>query len=93
MIEPETLTRSVSDLRKHLSELLDDVLDKGARIVLERRGKPVAVLLNPEDFRILDEIEYRWQHVLAERAAAEDDGTRIPFDVVRRSAKCRKGRS
>ncbi len=38
----------MGDARKHLSTIIDDVLEKYPQVVLERRGTPVAVISRPE---------------------------------------------
>ena len=46
--QPKTLT--VVEARTNLSELLGEVFYTGQPIVIERHGKPVAVMINPETF-------------------------------------------
>ena len=38
----------MSDARKHLSTIIEQVLEKHPRVILEKRGVPVAVLSKPE---------------------------------------------
>lgn len=45
---PKTLT--VVEARANLSELLGEVFYTGQPIVIERHGKPMAVVINPELF-------------------------------------------
>lgn len=40
---------SVADFKSHLSDVLAGLLARQERVVVERRGKPVAVLVSVED--------------------------------------------
>jgi prevent-host-death family protein len=42
-------TMSVADFKSHFSEVLTGLLSRQERVVVERRGKPVAVLVSVED--------------------------------------------
>ena len=46
--EPKTLT--VVEARAKLSELLGEVFYTGKPIMIERHGKPMAVVISPETF-------------------------------------------
>lgn len=41
---------SVVDARTNLSELLGEVFYAGQSIIIERHGKPMAVVINPDTF-------------------------------------------
>ena len=41
----------MSEARKHLSTIVDEVLAKYSRVVIEKRGKPVAVISRPDDVK------------------------------------------
>ncbi len=41
----------MSEARKHLSTIIEDVLAKYPRVVIEKRGKPVAVISRPDDVK------------------------------------------
>ena len=41
----------MSEARKHLSTIIEDVLVKYPRVVIEKRGKPVAVISRPDDVK------------------------------------------
>jgi prevent-host-death family protein len=41
----------MSEARKHLSTIVDEVLAKYPRVVIEKRGKPVAVISPPDDVK------------------------------------------
>ena len=47
----------VSELREHLSDLLNRVAYADERIVIERRGKSVAALVSPRVIELLEAIE------------------------------------
>jgi len=50
-------TVTVSELRNDLSTIINRVAFSHERIVLERQGKVVAVLVPGEDLKLLDELE------------------------------------
>ena len=52
-----TKTISATEARIHLGEVLDQVETQGSRVVIERAGKPVAMLISMEDSRALAEPE------------------------------------
>lgn len=47
-------TRSSDNLRRHARDLLDDVERHGESFVIERWGRPVAVLIPIKDWRNLE---------------------------------------
>ncbi|MBI2152690.1 MAG: type II toxin-antitoxin system Phd/YefM family antitoxin [Candidatus Rokubacteria bacterium] len=47
---------AVSEARRNIADLIGRVHYRGARIVLERSGKPVAVLISMEDYAALAEM-------------------------------------
>src|SRR4051794_7774983 len=48
-----TKTISATEARVHFGEVLDQVESQGARVVIERAGKPVAMLISIEESRAL----------------------------------------
>jgi prevent-host-death family protein len=46
---------SVGEAKAHFSAIVDDVLHEDETYVIERRGKPVAVLISVEDLERLEE--------------------------------------
>ncbi len=47
----------VAEIRDNLADALNRVAYQGERIVLERRGKGVAVLVSMEDLALLETLE------------------------------------
>ncbi|MGV4323546.1 type II toxin-antitoxin system Phd/YefM family antitoxin [Trueperella pyogenes] len=81
-----TLTREVStrELRSQLSDVVGRAMYAGERIGVTRNGKLAAVIVSVADFEALEEFEMA-QDVAAYRAAiAEDDGTRVSLEDLRR---------
>jgi len=64
---------SISDLRNDLSTTVNRVAFSHERIVLERQGKAVAVLVPVEDLRLLEELEDAYWARQAEAALADHD--------------------
>ncbi|MDP2182985.1 MAG: type II toxin-antitoxin system Phd/YefM family antitoxin [Actinomycetota bacterium] len=48
-------TRSLADVKAHLSEIVDLVEGQHERVVITRHGRPVAVILSPGDLASLEE--------------------------------------
>jgi len=48
-------TRSLSDVKARLSELVDQVQREHDRVVVTRNGVPAAVLVSPEDLEALED--------------------------------------
>jgi prevent-host-death family protein len=79
-----TITSTVT-IRELRSELADAVGRAGyghERVQITKNGKVAAVLIGPEDFELLEQLEMA-QDIADYRAAkATDDGTRISLDVL-----------
>ena len=54
MDDPDTKVVSVSDARRDLAELVNRVAYGGRRIILQRRGKPLAALVPIKDLELLE---------------------------------------
>ena len=63
-------TATISDVRKNLSETLNIVQYNHERVILQRRGKPVAVIVPIEDYETLEELEDRYDVEEAEKILA-----------------------
>lgn len=50
-----TDTRSLADVKAHLSEIVDLVESQHQRVVITRRGRPAAVIVSPDDLESLEE--------------------------------------
>jgi len=65
---------AVSGAREHLAELIDDARRTGEAIYLTKRGRPVAVILDPESYeKLLFDADEVMDRVALELARAEDD--------------------
>jgi len=67
---------AATELRIGISDLLDGVVHHGERVVVERYGKPVAVLVSPEDLELLEAVEDRLDIETARKALREPGGQR-----------------
>lgn len=74
---------STAKARDHFSELINRAAFGGERIVLTRRGKPLAAIVPVEDLQLMDEFETP-EDTEAIRAAHEDmkHGRLVPLDEV-----------
>ena len=48
-------SRSLADVKAHLSEVVDLVVRENQRVYITRRGKPVAVIVSVDDLEGLEE--------------------------------------
>lgn len=77
------------------SELTPALLAKvarGARIVIERGGKPVAALVSIDDLHALESMDDR-ADIAAARAALAESDRRIPYETIRRELGLAKAAS
>lgn len=72
----------VVDIRANLADALNRVAYAGERIVLERHGKGVAVLVSLEDLALLERIEDEQDAKAARKALKEKGG--ITLDAYKR---------
>ena len=75
---------NVMEARKSFSKTINRVAFGKERIVLERHGEAMAVLVPMEDAKFLDELEDRLD-VEAARAALKDTGPNVPWEKVKKS--------
>ena len=82
---PQVIRLNVTEARDKLSELCNRVSYQGERVVLDRRGKAVAVLISIEDLEALERAEDAADLQVAREAVAESEteGT-ISLDDLRR---------
>ncbi|HVR75616.1 MAG TPA: type II toxin-antitoxin system Phd/YefM family antitoxin [Planctomycetota bacterium] len=73
---------STSRIRKGLSDTINRVAYGGERIVLERRGKPIAAIVSLEDVELLERLEDK-ADVRAAKKALKEPG-RIPWPKLKK---------
>ena len=74
-------TISVSEAREKLSEVIDT--SRSEAVILERYGRPAAVLVSPERYQQLLEAAEDAEDIDAFDAAMAEDGGNIPWDQVK----------
>jgi prevent-host-death family protein len=74
---------SATEARDAFGETLNRVAYGKERVVLSRRGKPLAALIPLEDLELLEELEDRLD-VQSVREALTESGERLPYEEVRR---------
>lgn len=72
---------SVSEAREKLAEVIDAA--QAEAVVLERFGRPAAVLVSPERYEQLMEALEEAEDVSAFDAAMAEEGDNIPWDQVK----------
>ena len=74
---------AVSEARENLAEVIEEAGRSGAPVAVTRRGKRVAVLVNPEEYeRLTSSLEDALDRALLQRAREEDDY--IPWEQAKR---------
>lgn len=78
----------VTEVRDHLSELIDEVARTHSRIEITRHGAPAAVLISPDDLAVLEETldvltSPEAMRQLAESRAAIEQGDVLDADQLR----------
>ncbi len=77
-----TTTISIADARSTFGDIINRAHYAGERVVLEKRGKPVAALISIADLETLKALENAADIRALEEAKAEDDGTRYTLEEV-----------
>jgi antitoxin Phd len=72
---------SVSEAREKLSEVVD--VAQSEAVVLERYGRPAAVLVSPERYQQLLEALEEAEDTAAFDASMAEEGDNIPWEQVR----------
>ncbi|MBA3719654.1 MAG: type II toxin-antitoxin system Phd/YefM family antitoxin [Nocardioidaceae bacterium] len=73
---------AVSAARENLAELIEGTRRSGEPVYVTRRGRPVAVILDPDVYeRLLEDAEDALDRVELHAARAEDDY--VPWDEVK----------
>jgi prevent-host-death family protein len=76
---------SVSDARQDFAELVNRAAYRGERVMVARRGRPIAAIVPIEDVEFLeryeDEIDLR---LAREELADPENAVRIPWEQVKR---------
>jgi len=67
----------IAEIRNSLADALNRVAYGGERVILERRGKGVAVLVSMEDLALLETIEDREDVRAAKRAMKQKGGVTL----------------
>lgn len=73
---------AVSEAREHLADLIDTTQRSGDPVYVTRRGRRVAVILDPDSYgRLLADAEDSVDR--AELQAAREDDDYVPWDEVK----------
>lgn len=75
---------SVTEAREIFSDLLNRVVYAGERVVLERRGKPLATIVSMDDLRLLETLEDELDVKAAEAVlTAPENREAVPWEKVK----------
>lgn len=73
---------AVSVAREHLAEVIDDARRTGEPVYVTKRGRPVAVIVDPEAYeRLLEDAEDTADRAALELARVDDDF--VPWEQVK----------
>lgn len=73
---------SIAKVRNNLADALNRAAYGGERVILERRGKPVAALVSMDDLELLEQLENE-ADLKAVRKARKQGGKPIPLAKVK----------
>jgi prevent-host-death family protein len=73
---------SIAKVRNNLADALNRAAYGGERVILERRGKPVAALVSMDDLELLEQLENEVDRK-AVRKARKEGGKPIPLAKVK----------
>lgn len=73
---------SIAEIRDKLADAINRVAYAGERVVLERRGKPIAVLVSVDDAELLEQLEND-ADLKAVRKARKEKGKPVPLAKVK----------
>lgn len=76
-------TEPLRDVRNHFSEVIDRVEQHHERVTVTRNGRPVAVLVSPDDLAALEETLDVLSNPFALAGIREADGAYARGDVIR----------
>ncbi len=79
---------SAGEARKRLGELLEGVYYRGDEVVIERHGKPMAVVIPAERYEALERHRERL-HALIE--SAQERNKDVPYHVIEREVEAAIG--
>jgi prevent-host-death family protein len=72
---------SVSEARDEFAELVNRAAYRHERVLIARRGRPIAAIVPIEDVEALEELEDEYDRRAVEEALAEG-GTPIPLEEI-----------
>jgi prevent-host-death family protein len=84
-----SINLSIANIKNRLADALNRVAYAGERVVLERRGKPVAVLVSVEDLELLEQIENE-EDLRAARKARKEGGKPVPLAALKARLRRKK---
>jgi len=73
---------SIAKVRNNLADALNRAAYGGERVVLERRGKPVAALVSMDDLELLEQLENE-ADLKAARKARKEKGKPVPLASIK----------
>ena len=79
-------TMNVSDAREKLAEVIDAAQSEA--VVLERYGRPAAVLVSMQRYQELLDVFEEAEDVVAFDAAMAEEGDNIPWEQVKAALGC-----
>jgi prevent-host-death family protein len=76
------MNMSVAKIRNNLADALNRAAYGGERVILERRGKPVAALVSINDLQLLEQLENE-ADLSAVRKARKEKGKPVPLAKIK----------
>ena len=68
---------SIAEIRNNLADALNRAAYAGERVILERRGKPVAAIVSMDDLELLEQLENDADLKAVRKARKEKNGVTL----------------
>jgi prevent-host-death family protein len=82
--QPPTRTMKISDVKNHLSSLVNDVYRNETRILIEKAGIPVAAIISARDLQRLSQFEQEREERFSVIDRAREAFKDVPDEEIER---------
>lgn len=82
---PETETMKISEVKSHLSSLVNEVYRKEKRIIIEKSGIPVAAVVSMDELERLDRMQRDWDERFATIDHVREAFKDVPPEEIERN--------
>ena len=80
--EPMTQTVNISELKNSLSSVVDAVQRQETRVVIEKRGTPVAALVSLDDLARMRQLDREWESTTRSLERISETFADVPIEKL-----------